>query len=90
VRSSLSFTEPLEVTIDRIEGDEQNREHEVDEQGDQRIHERQYDGHEGDRWSDRDPLTDLADQIGIEPADDEPALPCQIPPDDVAQRSTVR
>ena len=61
--SRFVFANPLEVAVHRIEGDEQHGEGEVYQQSDQRIHEREYDGHEGDRRSDRDPLTDLPDQI---------------------------
>src|SRR5256886_4847746 len=83
--SDLAFTEPLEVTVDRIEGDEEDREREIDQEGENRIHKGQDDGHEGDRGTDRDPLPDLPDQGWIEPAHDQPMVPGQVPPDDVTQ-----
>ncbi len=61
--SGFVFAKPLEVAAHRIEGDEQHGEGEVDQQGDQGIHEREYDGLERDRGSDRDPSTHLPNQI---------------------------
>ena len=55
--SGFVFAKPLEVAVHRIEGDEQQGEGEVDQQGDQGIHERQDDGH------DRDSSTHLPNQI---------------------------
>src|SRR2546425_315633 len=85
-RSRLRLTEALEVSTHRVEEDENDRQGEVNEQGDRRVHEGYRDGNRRDHGTDREPEAHLVDQRWIQARFDQAPVSGQVPPNQVAKR----